>query len=81
MRRGAAAIAEARGSSPRPNAGIGDRHREVGPERLAQREREREPGKAGAGDQHVRRRSDVDSAQPDLFIAPGISSHDRSIIV
>ena len=34
--------------------GIGHRHRKIRPEPLAQREREREPGKAAAGDEHIR---------------------------
>ena len=54
-RRAAATIAEAR-SSPAwlwPERRVGDRDGERRPERLPQRDRERQPGKAAAGDQHV----------------------------
>ena len=54
-RRAAAAIAEARASLRlrRRQRRIGDRHREGVAQRLAQRDGEREAGKAAAADQHI----------------------------
>ena len=60
-RRAAATMADAR-SSPavaRAERRIGDRNGERRPERLAQRDRERQTGKAAAGNQHVERPSAV----------------------
>ena len=53
-RRAAATMADARASvAGAPERGIGDRDREGRPEALAQRDRQRKAGKAGAADQHV----------------------------
>ena len=54
-RRAAAAIAEARGSLDFSclSAGIGHRHREACAQRLSQRNRQRQAGKAGPADHHV----------------------------
>ncbi len=61
-RRAAATIADARGSpAPRSSAGSATTTLHDVPERLPQRDRQRQPGKARAGDQHV------DLPVPSLF--------------